>query len=243
MEILRSFSAFIRNPSSANEELLKPSKSLVLVILALVAIVLVSLLTSIVRYHLIENHEFLNDKLRSRVMTPGFSIYILVVLFAPIFEELAFRLGLRFSKLNIVISLSLVVTEILKIILGHFSPSDQEVTWLFYYLFDIFIFAAVFIMVYNILWKYAEGFFVKAYSQYFCWIIYTVAMLFALLHLNNYDFQYLTFSTFFGFVLIVFVQFSRALILSFIRLRSGILWSIFVHILINATSMLFFYYK
>lgn len=103
---------------------------------------------------------------------------IYALLFAPIIEELLFRLPLRINARNLSISFSIILTVIIKLFFFH--KSNYEV-----YFFSI---PLIFFFYYFIL--YNKRIFQKietAVEKLFSYFFYLIAWLFGISHLFNYE--------------------------------------------------------
>jgi len=141
-------------------------------------------------------------------------ILLLTSVYAPILEEIAFRLPLRFSKLNFSLGL-LGISLIFCRVLGEFE-----------YVYSLISSVTIGIITYFILNdKIGEGM-AKFWRKYRLLILYTSLSVFSLLHLKNYKLttELLLFSPIF-----ILPRILGGLIFSYVRLSSGIFLAILIH--------------
>lgn len=154
-----------------------------------------------------------------------------VILFAPFLEELIIRLPLRIKRNNFIpfifIGILLNGTSIVIRLNNGFS-------WLI--IIPVTIAIIVSLLVFNgTLFKKISNPIKSQYGFYF----YLISIIFALLHLFNYQFNWylLLFAP-----LLVLPQFVGGLLMGFIRIKSGFKWGVFLHMLHNALFLLPFYF-
>ncbi len=135
------------------------------------------------------------------------------VIFAPILEELIFRLPLRMNKTNFAISGFLVL------VIGIISTLKGTINWADSIFVLIFIFSLL-------------CFLKKIPFKYF---FYLSALLFGLAHLFNY-----TDANCFMLFFIIATIILSATIFGFLRIKYGIQYSILFHMLSNAFGILTF---
>ena len=147
-------------------------------------------------------------------------LLLLAVIVAPILEELAFRGFMNFKKYMI----SLSVSTLSYFSMQLFLRSVLEL-WVII-LLTIAAFSICFLLLKN----------EKIYSYILVrrnFSFYSMSVLFAIVHLTNYDVA--LFSNF-NFLLIPFAVFPQglsAISLAYLRLKNGLIWSIFFHSFIN----------
>jgi hypothetical protein len=157
---------------------------------------------------------------------------LMLVFYAPLYEELAFRLHLKPYLKNICLSGSLVLVLVLKIAAHFFVQIDFPIFYL-NLLRDV-SFAGFFFFLFYRLMKNVDYKGIYEKRQKFIYI--SSIALWAFLHFNNYGFTsvqelpiiVLTFASlcFYGFVF------------SYIRLKIGLLAGIFFHVLTVAIKLL-----
>lgn len=148
---------------------------------------------------------------------------IYVILIGPILEELIFRLPLKFTSYNILISISLLLLFL----------SNNNI----YLMLAISLILAIFGY-----FLYTNTLKIKSYLEYlwkyhFTIIFYLFAIFFGLLHINYYKvvtpIQYLL------VVLLVLPQIVGSLIMGYVRVKycNGIIITIMIHILYNLSVL------
>lgn len=145
-------------------------------------------------------------------------ILLLISIYAPIVEELAFRLPLKFSKWNLIIasiSLSLISLRI-------FLQLD--------YLYSLGISFTIGVLIYFIIQDKLIEFISTLWSKNKLGIFYSLLMIFSIFHLKNYEItiDLLIFSPF-----IMLPRILSGIVYSYVRLSSGILTAIVIHALNN----------
>ena len=164
-----------------------------------------------------------------------FSLVATICLFDPIYEELTFRLYLRSLPIYISISISLVVylllSDIGKFELYSLNIDIVYIGILFFLLLKFFAIVKVKRMVQ------------KFWGKNFKYIFYFSVLLFALLHLRNFQ---LTPKHIVFIPLLILPQLISGIIFGYSRMKYGIFWSIFLHILNNTIPYILyikFYYN
>lgn len=143
------------------------------------------------------------------------------VIFAPILEEIRFRL---FLKKNIFYVFIFIAFWLLSL--------DKLPTYLAYTLGVIIVVLIIFILLY---WVKVDNLLTILYRKYFPYIFYFSAIIFALFHLNNFK----TLAIPIWIIpLLVLPQFIMGLVFGYIRIKNGLLWSILTHSLYNSSILL-----
>ncbi len=145
------------------------------------------------------------------------------VFLAPIYEEVLFRSLLKFKKQNLILFISLII-----VLIGYYVfRSEVE----FVIGFSIFLIIVILITgLYSR--KNIENFISKKFKYFF----YASAIIFGLLHATNFTGNvYLIIG--FSFIL-GGPQIILGLILGFIRMKYGLIYSILFHFIINSTLLL-----
>lgn len=163
----------------------------------------------------------------SRWQSP-FYLFFYGVIFAPIIEEMAFRMGLKFSPFKLSFSLALITFFLYPTFFSLFglNLSKNLLTFmpLLILLFIGILLGFVFKLINNN--NYIERF----YRKYFFIIFYFFAVLFAGIHLLNYkNFEQIWFLA----PLLVAPQFIGGLTMGFVRIKYGLHWSILQHSIWN----------
>ena len=141
--------------------------------------------------------------------------FLIVCLFGAIYEEYAFRLYLRFVPIYIATSISLLIYLLLAVILEFeiysLNVSIIYVVVLFFFLFISFSVTRV------------KGLIQTVWIKYFKYIFYFSILMFALLHLRNFE---LTTRHIFFIPIIILPQLISGTIFGFTRMKYGIAWCI-----------------
>lgn len=144
---------------------------------------------------------------------------IIITQAGPLIEEIMFRLILKPTKINIIISS----------ITFYFFVSGP--VWYLNYFpflrFFICLFLSVFLFIFN---DYLRGNLQKINQKKF---LISTAIGFSLLHIYNFsNIQYILLPLYFIYVL---PQFFLGIILGIIRLKNGLIWSVVLHVLVNGS--------
>ena len=173
---------------------------------------------------------------------PIYIIILVAFLWAPISEEMTFRLGLKYSPYRLGFNLGFV----LLIILGLLDPLLGEsisgvlnklhlVSGIFLVFVYIVIAGGVGLGTGIYLKKLDQQKINKFYSHHFPLLFYLSAIIFAAVHLLNYlDLG----EIFYMSILLVAPQFLVGLLLGYIRMIYGLFWSMIAHFLHNAVLSL-----
>jgi len=143
-----------------------------------------------------------------------FEILFMIAVYAPIVEELTYRLPLKFSKWNLIISLMGLILAILRIF--------GEIEYLYCFLSSV----GVGILSYFFLRPKRIEILREFWTKNKLGIFYFFLLIFSFLHLINYEIttEVLLFSP-----IIILPRILGALVYSYIRLSSGILLAICFH--------------
>ncbi len=170
----------------------------------------------------------------------GWQVFMLAVIIAPIAEEILFRFHLRYRPL-IFLFLIICLTAFNYLIVGepididsHAAMHDPTLVLdsLARYLPYLGLMAIMYLLYFVIpqLRKLTNRLIVNE----FAFVFYLTAVIFALVHIFNFELGntpwYLT-------PLLVLPQFVLALYLGYVRVRNNIFYSIYVHMLNNAIPM------
>lgn len=143
-----------------------------------------------------------------------FEILFWIAVYAPIVEELTYRLALKFSKINLTISLTGLIYSLLRII------GDVE------YQYCFIISVVIGSILYYFLLPKRVTFLREFWIKNKLGIFYFFLLIFSFLHLKNYEIttEVLLFSP-----IIILPRILGAIVYSYIRLSSGILLAICFH--------------
>ncbi|PLX27867.1 hypothetical protein C0583_01360 [Candidatus Parcubacteria bacterium] len=166
-------------------------------------------------------------------------VVFLVFFFGPIIEEMTFRLVLRYSPINFSFFLLFVFllfsqsdNIVGRFIQENFIILERSMGWYLFLFVAFVLFCLIGIAMAQAI-KSSKFSIVLEYifENYFVYIFYSLACIFAFLHIFNY---YNLDNFWLLMPVLVAPQFVIGLILSYIRMRYGITWSIFYHILHNS---------
>lgn len=154
---------------------------------------------------------------------PEYVSFLIAILFAPIVEELTFRLGLRFTKANFIIMCAGIIYITIKVLFN----TESHIALLMAVLFNIIFFFTI--------QAKAKSRLEKFWKTNGVTIFYLLLGLFSLGHLANYEF-----SKQMGVLSLILVlpQFFAGIILSYARLKLGIVPAVLLHALGNAAIFL-----
>ena len=173
---------------------------------------------------------------------PLFVVVFFAFIWAPVVEELTFRMWLKFSPRKLGFSAALILVMLAVMGLRLFSAQlgipeealnySEPGTFLLYISSVLLIGSALSLVFKRAINKKAAKAF---YSRHFRHIFLFSAALFALVHLLNY--RELG-QIWFFFPLLVAPQFFGGLVLGFVRMRYGLKWSVANHFIHNGITML-----
>lgn len=147
-----------------------------------------------------------------------FKELLIVAMYAPLYEELTFRLGLRFSKVNF----SVLCTGVLYIIVVVVFDVEKPYAWLVSTILGLFFYVLIKEKNVDVIFN----FWIK--NQLL--IFYVLLSFFSLMHLNNYVFSINMIKY---FPILLLPHFIGGFIYSYARLNSGIILAIILHSLNN----------
>jgi len=165
-------------------------------------------------------------------------LFLLACLYAPVVEELTFRFWLKFSAIRFATGSALLVFTIFNLLLnyeviklGFLNNLRLEIFALFQLASIVCLMAIFYIFVRQ---RLVFHFFDRCFDRYFGQIFYFSTFIFGAIHLVNF-----TNLAELGFLsLILFLpQLVSGLFLGFTRIKYGILWSMFLHFLVNFLSL------
>lgn len=199
-------------------------------ILRLYALALVTVLPlGVLSSRLAENLESSNKVLEFAKTVPIWQIILFTVIIAPLWEEAAFRLPLRYTPINLAIPLGLGMLLIVSSLTAtDVLPQTARVPLLV---------GAVVLAV--ILWlglKQLDSQPIHTfYEKWIGWLFYGLALAFGLIHIGN--FTSLGARAWFLAPLLVLPQTVIGVFLGFIRLQYGFWWAVLTHGFHNACAI------
>jgi len=157
-----------------------------------------------------------------------FTLFFLGVILAPLLEEAAFRMGLKFSPFRLSFSLALLSYFFYPSILSFIGINLTKELTTFIPLILLIVIGLFFGFIFRILNENQS--IERFYKKYFFIIFYSLVVIFAIVHIMNYsNFNQIWFLT----PLIVAPQFLGGITMGFIRINFGLQWSIIQHMLWN----------
>ncbi len=160
-----------------------------------------------------------------RIRLSAIPLSFKLIVFVPIYEEVIFRLPLKYSKENIF--LSLATLQFL----------------LFYHSFNLIILVCISFLIASVPhWDLIkESFFSKmerVWQRYFPFLYYGLALCFGLFHLTN--FENLKLAQYLLFPLLVSNQIIMGLMFGYVRItyKNGFIYSVLLHFFINLPLIL-----
>lgn len=160
--------------------------------------------------------------------------FMLAVFLMPIFEEITFRLYLRFNTFNIAISLSLW-NFVFPILFTEYSMATRIIL---NGMVTLLTFSAVVIVLNHV--KKIKILFYFIWKKYFFIIFYFSAFLFAFAHLLKYDTSVLNLLKISHLVIIP--HFISGLFFGYIRLKYNLFASIFMHSTVNILPFILLFF-
>jgi len=151
------------------------------------------------------------------------------VLFAPVTEELLFRLPLRYSVINFTITallITLLTVRRLLLKLGSFGLATATERWLWSAVFAILVGSVLFVLLRS---EPLTRLVKNIWLNHFRSVLYASCFAFGLVHIFNFRFTVLTAETLLLAPLLVLPQIISGFILAFTRLHLGISWCIALH--------------
>jgi len=211
---------------------IKLKRTLVVFLIYLTSAIFVFIFLGLLDTFIVEyffNHSILDQlKLNNQQINTDFGRYsfIVVVLVAPIFEEIIFRLPLKLGKVGISITAGLICYRLLA---GRLFASE------FYDLYS-YLKIAIALIFSLITFKFLPASWLVAMKANYKYFFYSVAVIFALVHLSNFssfNYSVLLFYPFF-----TLPQFLMGLLIGYVRVEYGFLYGIALHSMINLPAFL-----
>lgn len=223
---------FVKSPdysADTNQKILHKLKWLIFLLILDVILISLAIFIQKIPFALGFKLQHKDELIRfyySQEINPLFVAFI-VILFAPLIEELIFRLPLRIKRNNFIpfIFLGILISG-LSIIHKYYEPV------IILYLIPVFLFGIAFTLNFNKKsYQSISHLFKSNYKLYF----YSFTILFALIHIGNYKFSW---QVLFFAPLLVLPQFILGFLIGFMRLKFGLTWGIFLHAIHNTIYIL-----
>ncbi len=202
--------------------------------IAIVVGIFINIVLSIFEYD--EQRHAVVDLLLNQ---PLYLVLLLSLVWAPLAEELTFRMGLKYSPFRLSFSIAFILiiffgllTEVwhgFAVLLPEWIFSITQIWGIISFVFFIMVVGLLlgFLFRKKVKKEKIEKFYLKKFN----YIFYSAAFVFALLHLFNFlDFEQIWFLA----PLIILPQFILGLILGFVRMKFGLGWAIANHLIHNA---------
>lgn len=190
------------------------------VLLFIISFPLFLILTVVIPYitgRSVKVHESIDDY--------NFTLFILTCLIIPLVEEIAFRLPLCYSKIN----LSLSITVLSFYTINYFFTLKDHFDTENYFAVRVSLSMLFGIMCYLLCVTYSDSL-MKLYENYFKVIFYFFSVLFAVMHISNYEF---TLNTLLLTPIITLPKLISSFVRGFVRVKYGFVYCVFLHSLHN----------
>jgi hypothetical protein len=159
----------------------------------------------------------------------------ILFLFAPVSEELIWRLPLRYTEVNLTISALLVTLFTVRRLLLKSEIFSLITRWLWSALFAILVAPVVFVLLRT---EPVSRLASRIWQDHFRSVVYVSCFAFGLLHISNFRFTTLTSETSLLAPLLVLPQMISGFVFAFARMRLGMISCIVLH---AATNLLAFW--
>jgi len=191
----------------------------------------ISAVDFIIKYEFKFSFLHLIDKLQD-TQSKGYKNILYILILAPIFEELMFRLPLKFNRLNLLIA---ILTFYFSFYLSynHFLESF----WGLQLLKTILIVVLCWFIVFHV---FKISFYKSVSTKYFGLLFYILAIIFGLLHITNFI-EYVPNNLIFYSPIFAFHQIISGLFLGYIRVKKGLIWSIILHACFNLPAAIHYF--
>ncbi len=174
---------------------------------------------------IVADEFFILAPLKKSIAQPDLKILLLSCSLVPIMEEIAFRLPLIFSSINL--SLSICILSFY--IINKFFPVENQYDTGNYFFLRVLIAVIIGCIIWFGSKRYADA--LKSfYKRNPFLIIYTYSLVFAMMHIGNYIIDSNFLLTYIWVMLPVFIS---SLLYSFARLKYGFFYSLSLHIINN----------
>lgn len=213
--MIHSLFLFLRNPSKKQQTHSSKKRFLFLAWLLFIAVCIIQLIIYTLLddyFHLPPNQVGIAIKNQSMIKT-----ILMALLIMPVIEESAFRLGLIYSKINFIISVSCLV------FLSFFIFFNQSI------LRSAIIASVSFIILHTTIQGKTTSLLSTFFENYKNQMVWCSILFFGLLHANNFFLKEIIPIL----PLLVLPQLFTGLICSYTRLNMGFRYSIIVHITFN----------
>ena len=149
---------------------------------------------------------------------------------APMSEELIWRLPLRYSEVNLTISVLLATLFVVRRLLLRFGIFGSTTRWLWSAIFALLVASVVRVLLRTELVKRVVS---RIWEDHFRSVFYISCFAFGLFHISNYRFSSFSAETLLLAPLLVLPQIISGFIFAFARMRLGMLSCIVLHAAMN----------
>ncbi|TDB65880.1 CPBP family glutamic-type intramembrane protease [Arundinibacter roseus] len=235
--ILRDFWNFLKKPHSSQLPEVSTFKKTLHLFLALFVIRLISLVLEINAFRPLIRHLTGSEVARQYHSFDAVDFVVSALLIAPLVEEAAYRLGLRFHPVQTAISLGLVAFYWLPFGGTYSYTSLLSVAQLPGFYLMVFVSSVVGLTAYA-LFKipYVGSQIAGKWNQQFGWIFYISSLLFGLMHVFNV--REITWAVVVLAPVITFQQLVFGLFNGYVRMRYGFIQAVIQHALFNLLPVL-----
>ncbi|MFD2034518.1 type II CAAX prenyl endopeptidase Rce1 family protein [Belliella marina] len=154
---------------------------------------------------------------------------LLVVLYQPLYEELAFRMMLTYNRIRAIVSFSLILSMVLKVFVGRWLELEMG-DYIHYFYWETIVLLFSFICIYLVF-----HFFQKEISKWievnYTLFFFSSIFIWVILHLNNFEITVSVLPLLSCFLVDLFIV---GYIYSYVRLKNGLIWAIGLHVAYNA---------
>lgn len=155
----------------------------------------------------------------------SFKFILLAILIGPIIEESVFRLSLTYSKLNLSVSIGLIIHVVVTKSLNIKTLTSVDGVVL------LFLIPAIIYLILNHKKIYISSWLKSVWSKNHRTIYFLSAIFFAIIHIGNYNVT--NFNRVLAAIVFCLPFIFIGFILGYIRIRFGFFWSILFHSLHN----------
>lgn len=157
---------------------------------------------------------------------PKWIVFVIVVFFSPIVEELFFRLHLRLTEKYMHINFIIIISGVLLLLLPAVEVNYIKIS--------ILALGVILLLIYFIKKAKFNQFILTIWNRNYFYVFYISVASFGLLHITNYNPKLITFLL---LPILVLPQLILGLFIGYIRLRLGFFWGCIFHVFHNCIFM------
>jgi Type II CAAX prenyl endopeptidase Rce1-like len=154
----------------------------------------------------------------------------ILFLIGPVSEELIWRLPLRYTEVNLTISVLLATLFVVRRLLLKFGIFGSTTRWLWSAIFALLVASVVRVLLRTEPVKRVVS---RIWLGHFRSVVYVSSFAFGLFHISNYRFSSFSAETLVLAPLLVLPQIISGFIFAFARMRLGMTWCIVLHAAMN----------